>query len=251
MRRSPVTAVTNRRRRFCKAEIKRICSALMRTALMVLALLAAPAFASQSVWKWVDEKGVTHYADRPVPGAQRVEISVGSRSDSVTPNTTPSTQPEPPPAVTGYRDFEIWKPGNQDTLVNTGGLVEVRLRLDPSLQPTHALYLYLDGKLVEGFPQNALEYTLREIPRGTHTLVAVINDRNGKRVQDTPVVSFTVRQESIAQPPVGPALRQTPPKPRGQTANKLPTEQPSYATLNGQRVQIDPRTNAPVQTKKK
>lgn len=221
----------------------------MRTALLILALLAAPAFASQSVWKWVDDQGVTHYSDRPVQGAQRVEISVGSRADSVqdTPSSTSSANRTPTPAqVTSYREFEIWKPGDNDSVVNTGGVVDVRMRIDPVLQPGHSLYLYLDGRLVEDFPAGALEGSLKDVPRGLHSLLAVIHDRAGKRVQETPVVRFNVRQESVAQPPVGPALRPPPAKPRGQTANKPLTSQPSYAALNGPRPAIDPRTNAPI-----
>jgi hypothetical protein len=194
----------------------------MRTALLVFALLAAPAFASQTVWKWVDDKGVTHYSDRPVQGAQRIEISVGSRADSTQPAPTSATSSsqgasaQSTPAMTGYRDFEIWKPGEDETITNTGGAVDVRLRFDPALRPGHSLYLYLNGRLVEDFPGNALEYTLQNVERGTHTLIAIIQDQGGKRIAETPMVTFYVRQTSIAQPPVGPALRPPPPKPRGQ-----------------------------------
>lgn len=191
----------------------------MRTALLVFALLAAPAFASQSVWKWVDDKGVTHYTDRPVPGATRVEISVGSRADAtqVAPANTSSTAPDRnAPAATSYREFVIWKPADGDSVVNTGGALEVRMRLDPSLQRGHSIYLYLDGRLIEDFPPTALEYTLRDVPRGQHSLVAIIQDGRGQRVFETPAVRIDVRQASVSQPPVGPALRQQqPPKPRG------------------------------------
>jgi hypothetical protein len=79
-----------------------------------------------------------------------------------------------------------------------------------------------------------------------HTLIAVIQDGRGNRIQESALVSFMVRQESVGQPPVGPALR-PPPKPRGQQAgNKLPTSQPSYAALNGAQPKIDPRSNKPV-----
>jgi hypothetical protein len=183
----------------------------MRTALMLLALLAAPALAGPTVWKWVDEKGVTHYSDQPIPGAERVEISGVSRADSV--QSSPATRSQPPaPAVTSYRNFEILKPANGDTLPNTAGVVEVRVRFEPGLQPGHSLALYLDGVRVQDFPSGAQEHTLREVPRGSHTLVAAIHDQRGTRLQETSA-SFTVRQESIAQPPVGPSLRPAP-KPR-------------------------------------
>jgi hypothetical protein len=223
----------------------------MRTALLVFALLAAPAFASQSVWKWVDDKGVTHYSDRPVQGAQKVEIAVGSRSDtyrssSASPSDSGNQRNE---AAETYRNFEILRPGNDETIPNTGGSVDVRLRFEPALRSGDSVRLYLNGRLVEDFPPTALEYTLQNVPRGEHTLVAVIQAPGGRRLAETPMVRFHVRQQSIAQPPVGPALRQPPPqpRPRGQQAsNKLPTSQPTYAELNGQRAAIDPRTNAPV-----
>jgi len=187
----------------------------MRTALMLLALLAVPALAGQTVWKWVDEKGVTHYSDQPVPGAQRVEIAVGSRANP--PNTTPSysSSSSPSQPAAGYRNFEVLKPRTDDVYINTAGTVEVRIAFEPELQTGHTISLFLNRTRVPDFPPNAQEFTLQNVPRGTHTLVALIQDQRGATVQETPPVTFTVRQESIANPPVGPSLRPPPrPQPR-------------------------------------
>lgn len=224
----------------------------MRTTLLLLVLLAGPALASQTVWKWVDDKGVTHFSDRPVPGATKVELQGGNSSGTAAESQAPS-EPSSPPADAGpiYRDFEIWQPGNEESFVNTAGNVAVNIRLEPGLQPDHSLYLYLDGKLVDGYPGNTLSFDLNEMPRGTHTVLAVINDGRGQRVQETAPVRFTVRQESIiARPPVGPSLRPAPKPPRPGAAKQL-TSQPTYAALNGSRAQIDPVTNKPVVTKPK
>ena len=223
----------------------------MRTTLLLLAMLAMPVFAGQTVWKWVDDKGVTHYSDRAVPGATRMELNVGSSapadatsysSISSTPPTSPQKDPGPP-----YLSFEIWKPAEGDNIINTGGVVDVNIRIDPALQPGHTVHLYLDGRLVESATGSTTDYSLTEIARGLHTVIAVINDRSGKRLQETAPVQFSVQQASIANPPVGPALR-PPPKPRPRTgaANKLLTSQPSYAALNGENVRIDPSTNRPI-----
>jgi hypothetical protein len=197
----------------------------------------------------VDERGVTHYSDRPVPGATRVELATSNRAAAPTSSPAPATpapqrtQPAGPP----YRNFEIWQPAEGEAIINTGGQVTVNVRVDPSLEPGHTLFLYLDGRRVEGFPPNASSYDLKDVPRGTHRVLAVISDGRGARVQEAGPVNFTVRQESIAQPPVGPALRPPPkPRPTGGAANKLPQAQPSYAALNGARAQVDPATNAPV-----
>ncbi|HEX7011723.1 MAG TPA: DUF4124 domain-containing protein [Steroidobacteraceae bacterium] len=221
----------------------------MRTVLLVLLAVAAPAFAAQTVWKWVDEQGVTHYSDRPVPGATKIEVNVGSRADSVSPGSTTPTTSEPEPQGPPYRDLEIWKPSQDETIVNTGGQVTVNVRVNPPLQSGHSLNLYLDGRLVEGFPPNATSFDLTEVPRGTHDVTVTVTDERGTRLQQSETVRFHVRQTSIAQPPVGPALR-PPPKPPRTSGNKLPSRQPTYAELHGSPPKIDPRTNLPVKPPK-
>lgn len=215
----------------------------MRATLLLLVALAAPALADQTVWKWVDKNGVTHYSDRPVPGAERVELRSVNRADPVSVPRTPSGTTSSSAAAPDYRTLEIINPRDDEAIINTGGRVTVRIRHEPGLQPGHTVHLYLDGRLVEGFPENTLDYELQEVPRGTHSVVAAIAS-NGRRIKESAPVTFHVRQESVAQPPVGPALR-PPPKPQPSGSNKLPKSQPSYAALNGQRPPIDPVTNLP------
>ncbi|HEX2492253.1 MAG TPA: DUF4124 domain-containing protein [Steroidobacter sp.] len=223
----------------------------MRTALFLLAFLAVPALAGQTVWKWVDEQGVLHFSDRPVPGAAKVELASGSRADAVAspPISSSSSEGQRPVPGPVYRTLEITQPAQGESIINTSGRVTVTVNVEPGLQPGHQLTLYLDGSQVQGFPPNANSYELKDVPRGEHRLTASISDGRGARVQQSGAVTFSVRQESIAKPPVGPALR-TPPKPRPRAANKLPTQQPSYAALNSVRTPIDPATNLPVRNTK-
>ncbi len=226
----------------------------MRTALLILLAFAVQGTAStawaSTVWKWVDEKGVTHYSDQPVPGATRIEVRAGNVSDAPQ-EATPSSSDDSTGAgaaapVASYTTFEIWRPENDQVIPNTGGQVNVELRIEPPLQPSHSLSLYLDGKLVQGFPRNSVSYAVGGVSRGTHNLAATVMDQQGKQLQETNTVVFTVRQESIANPPVGPSQRPPPkPQPRG-VANKLPSTQPSYGALNGGLPTIDPATNLPV-----
>jgi hypothetical protein len=226
----------------------------MRTAHLLLLALAASglssAAAAADVWRWVDEKGITHYSDQPGPGATKVEVRAGNVAQARSPTPEPS-EPEPPsqPAAENYRNFVIVQPQSGQSIINTTGQVNVQITIEPQVQPLHRLSLYLDGKLVQGFARNTLGYVLNEVPRGTHTVNAVLTDQTGKTLLETPLVEFTVRQESIAQPPVGPSQR-PPPKPRpGTTTNKLPTKQPSYGALKGAPAVIDPATNLPVKKK--
>ena len=227
----------------------------MRTALLLLLALATAVLSGTAVatdvWKWVDEKGVTHYSDQPVPGATKIEVRAGNVSQSPPAADSPSSDtPASTPADRGavYRTFEIWRPEPDQVIVNTAGEVNVEIRVEPELQAGHSLNLYLDGRLIEDF-QGSTSYTLTGVPRGTHTLVATITEQSGARVRETPYVGFAVRQESVANPPVGPTLRpSTKPAPRA-GMNKVLTSQPTYGALNGSRAAVNPATNLPIPPK--
>lgn len=218
----------------------------MRTALYVfLALTALPAFAGQAVWKWVDEKGVTHFSDQPVPGATKMELNSSSRSSA-----EPAPSYTPPPQTTRaigppYARFVIESPQQDESIINTGGKVSVRLATTPAISAGHNVTLYLDGARVEDYPPYATGHDLPNVPRGTHTLKAVVSDQQGSVLQESPTTTFHVRQESVAKPPVGPTLR-TPPKRTSNSGNKMRSTQPTYQALNGGGAQIDPDTNMPV-----
>ncbi len=231
----------------------------MRTALLLLALAASGLCSTASaaeVWKWVDAQGVTHYSDQPIPGAIKIEVRAGNVS------AARSAQPLSNQADTNsqteqvsYRSFQILRPTSDQSIINTGGEVAVEIGIAPPLRATHILNLYLDGKLVTGFPRNAASYALTAVPRGTHTLTAVVADATGNTIQEAAPVTFNVRQESIAQPPVGPSLGQPPkpvprPRPQNTARNKVLTKQPTYDALNGGRPQMNPDTNRPVEKKK-
>jgi hypothetical protein len=218
----------------------------MRTALYVLLALAAPAFAGQTVYKWVDEKGVTHFSDQPIAGAEKVELSSGpSRASSPPPSYTPSTPQQPTNPGPAYSRFVVVSPQQDQSFINTGGSVTVSLASTPAINSNHTVTLYLDGAPVSGF--SPMSHQFSDMPRGTHTVKAVVTE-GGRTIQETPPVTFHVRQESIANPPVGPAMRNTN-KPKRTAGNKLTTKQPSYQALNGGKPAIDPSTNLPVKAK--
>jgi len=220
----------------------------MRTALYVLlALATVPAFAGQTVWKWVDEKGVTHFSDQPVPGATKMELNSSTRSTvEPAPNYTPPPPTETRPTGPAYSRLAIESPQQDESVINTGGKVSVRIASTPGISPGHVVALYLDGTRVEGFPASGTSYEFAEMPRGTHTLKVVVSTQQGAVIQESQTTTFHVRQESIAKPPVGPNMR-TPARPRT-TSNKMRLKQPTYQALNGGRTPIDPSTNLPYKT---
>jgi hypothetical protein len=231
----------------------------MRTALLLLLALAVSGLSSTAsaadVWKWVDAKGVTHYSDQPIPGAIKIEVRAGNISEARSAQPLSNVPDSGSPNEAGaYGTVQIVQPTNDQSIINTGGEVAVEIRVAPPLRATHRLSLYLDGRQVTGFPRNAASYALTAVPRGTHTLTAVVADASGNTIQEAPPVTFHVRQESIAQPPVGPSLGQPPkpvprPRPQNTARNKVLTKQPTYDALNGGRPDMNPDTNRPVEKK--
>lgn len=202
----------------------------MRIAYLFVLLVCSLTAAAQDVWKYVDAKGVTHYTDQYVPGAVKVQMRSGNTAAPPNIDTAQSTGRTAAPA--SYRLFQIVQPANQESVVNTGGVVKVVMTLEPGLMTGHSVTLYLDGKLVEDFPRNSLTHELRNVPRGEHTLLGVVIDENDRRVTETAGVSFSVRQKSILMnPPVGPSVRPPPKAPPPRAAPNR-SAQPSYADLH-------------------
>lgn len=68
----------------------------MRRALFTLMLLAAVAHAT-TIYKWVDDQGVTHFSDQPFPGAQKVHVDEAQSYTS--PALAGASRSSPPPAT--------------------------------------------------------------------------------------------------------------------------------------------------------
>ena len=191
----------------------------IRALLLVAILSASSSHAQESrreLWTWTDANGVTHFSDRPEPGARRIEMTTTS---------TPAPAAEPAqPAVSGgtgrqavpdveYRSLEIWEPEQDASFFGADAAVNVRMRLEPDLAPGHRIFLFLDGQRVEG-ATDSLEHTLTGLPRGTHSLMAVIWDAGNTELFRSQPRVFHVRQPSVNSPAaVGPNLRPRPPAP--------------------------------------
>jgi hypothetical protein len=88
----------------------------------------------------------------------------------------------------------VESPQQDESVVNSGGKVTVRLASTPALAPEHVVNLYLDGARVNGVSPNAMSHELNEVPRGTHTLKVVVSTTDGQMIQESPPTTFHVRQ---------------------------------------------------------
>jgi hypothetical protein len=183
----------------------------------LLAALAAPAHgAATQMWVWVDSNGVTHYSDRPVPGAKLISVatmepSEDARPAAPRPTTPPASTPRPPQQSTGqYQVLEIFQPAENETFFGADAAVVVRIRSEPDLMSGDRMRLYLDGNLVDGEP-TALEYSLSGLERGAHSLRAQIVDAQGKPKMLSDPRMIHMRQNTVIEPrALGPNLRPRP-----------------------------------------
>jgi hypothetical protein len=170
--------------------------------------IGAAARADTTLYKWVDQDGVTHYSDRPAPGAEQVQIP-RAQTYKGTPTVAPQARRANAKTVfKGYSRVEITYPEDGQTIANTGGIVAAVAAVEPSLAAGHQLWFSLDGTR-QNEPSPGLTATL-QVVRGNHTLEVTIADESGRDIVSSAPVSFIYRQNAEASPPRGPLL--TPPK---------------------------------------
>jgi Domain of unknown function (DUF4124) len=183
---------------------------------LLFALSSAAQDSKRELWMWKDANGVTHYSDRPVPGARKVELNHVSAPEEATVPVSPAgpvpAEDEEEAVPVEYRLLEFLQPTEGQTFFGADATVDVQLRMEPQLAEGHRLALYLDGTLVGG-AANSTSYTIGNLVRGAHTLTAVVQDERGNDLLRSQPRTFNVRQPSTIPPAaVGPKLR-PPPKP--------------------------------------
>ena len=167
-------------------------------------MLFSTASLAVPVWTWVDEHGLRHYSDRPVPGARLIELASAPVVSLPAPAAPGAPEPAPNDAdaalpTAPYTTFAIASPADGQTLWNIEGRLEVRVELAPALQPGHRLDVALDGTRVE-LGAAGPQFTVPEVYRGVHTLNAVIVDDRGMELLRSAGVTFVVQQTSILNP---------------------------------------------------
>jgi hypothetical protein len=167
-------------------------------------MLYAAALAAEPAWTWVDEKGQRHFSDRPVAGAQQIELE-GAQGFSSTPlrveARAPSAATATPaaPSDVGYTAFNIVSPAHQETLWNIGANLPVQLEIAPALQAGHRLDVFLDGERVI-IGSTSPQFTVPNVFRGLHRVQAVIMDASGREVLRSLEITIMVQQTSVQTP---------------------------------------------------
>jgi hypothetical protein len=171
----------------------------MRIVLFTLMSVACTAVAfSATVYRWVDENGVTHYSDQPHENAEKVHVAPPQTFKAPPVPRTSSQNAQQSQTSPAYQ-CQVVAPANDDTFPNTYS-VNTAVQVAPGLQGGDQVFLLMDGVRVPNFPTQGGSFTLSQVDRGQHTLQAVVQDSSGKVVCQSPNVTFTVLQPSVLNP---------------------------------------------------
>ncbi|MCP4000827.1 MAG: DUF4124 domain-containing protein [Gammaproteobacteria bacterium] len=169
-------------------------------------ILVVPSLA-EDIYKWEDADGQTHYSDVPKAGAVEVEIHPVQTFSLPTAASTPTDKGVNTEADVnaeadlGYQIMAITKPGQEESIWNTGGKVTVSLNLQPGLKAGHSIRLYMDGQLLADLPPRATSLRLSDVYRGKHQLQAEVQDKKGNVLIKASPVTFFYHQTSVNRRP--------------------------------------------------
>ena len=152
-----------------------------------------------TVWTWVDENGVRHYTDRPVEGAERIELGEVQGFPAPRRPSVESSGEQPEDTAPPYERLTIVQPEQTETLWNIEGTLEVTVALEPSLMAGHVVDLYLDGER-QYLDRRQLSFTVEGVYRGVHSLQAVVLNARGEELMRSAPRDFVVQQTSLLNP---------------------------------------------------
>jgi hypothetical protein len=170
----------------------------MRVVLFTLMSVVCTVAFSATVYRWVDENGVTHFSDQPHENAQKVQVAAPQTYKPAPLPRSTGSQSSPPNASNTYQ-CQVVAPASGQEFANTYA-VNTTVDVDPLPHDGDRAFLLLDGARVPNFPVNGGPYKIDNIERGQHTLQAVVQDSNGKLLCQSANVSFTVFQPSVLNP---------------------------------------------------
>ena len=166
---------------------------IFKRTLILAAGLALAAGAASATYKWVDKDGKVHYSDKPVQGAEKVDLKPLTEIPGI--ETTPNDLAPAAPAEDNgvvYSGLLITSPQQGETLRGSGTGIVFAAQALPNLGSGDRIEFVLDGKVV---PQH-----MPYVDRGQHSLVARVVGQNGDTKVGSDEVTFAVFQ-NIAKTP--------------------------------------------------
>ncbi len=126
--------------------------------------------------------------EKPVPLSPMSTFKATPAPRSVTSNTRADSKK--------YSAISVTSPANEATIRDNTGTVKVSVSLSPALRSGHKLVLLVDG--AQKGESTSGSFTLDNLDRGSHSLMAQVVDKAGKTlISSAPVTIYLFRQSVI------------------------------------------------------
>lgn len=166
---------------------------------VLAAIFLIPALVSADTYRYVDQDGIVHYSDRPMEGAETVDLSAAqtfSKSSRPVPTRRPVAKPQQADEPFRYQELKVAQPLNDGSIWNNAGEVRITYQVQPRLRQGDRVRIYMDGEPVENAPFS-LSVQLENVERGTHQIRATIEDVTGRVVANSDTSVFHYKQTFI------------------------------------------------------
>lgn len=146
------------------------------------------------VYKSVDKDGKTVFTDMPPADRPSEPVTVKSPNKISLTSGDGGERKNDRDVAKKYTSLVITEPQNDAYFGQEVQAVTLSATAQPRMQEGHTAVLYYDGNPVG---DGSLYYTVTELERGTHTVVAKIFDAQGKLLIESDPVQFHVRRTSV------------------------------------------------------
>ncbi len=176
--------------------------------LLCALLLSLMTPAGAEIYKRVLPDGSIVYSDEPSPQAEIVELPTLQTIPALplpAPDTEARQNNQAADELAVYRLLRITSPHNDQQIRENSGRVVITVQVQPPLQAKagHRLVLKLDGQVI-ATTNSEQRFILENVYRGTHQVVAEIQDRKGKPIKaSTPVTFHLFRYSRLLGPRPG------------------------------------------------
>ena len=181
----------------------------MRILILLLSMvLASSAVAKDEVYKWVDEKGVVHYTDKPpTDNAKPAKLPpLQTYKGGTAPDLKRYDKPTKGGKPAGLAQIDVVTPAHDETFHGGERTVPMAVVVTPPLDADQRLIYLLDGKPAST-PTTDTSYAFTNVDRGSHSASAMVVDQAGNEIATSTSVTFHMK------PPIAGQAEKLAPKP--------------------------------------
>jgi hypothetical protein len=155
------------------------------------------AVAADDVFRWVDDKGVVHFSDKPpAPDAKPVQLpQLQTFKSGTPPPLPPSTSTGAAPVAAAGSEVSIVAPAQEETIRDAEGHVSVSV--NAQLPPGCGLVYYLDGAAQNAAATPSTAFLLNGVERGEHQIAVAMVAVDGHELARSGSVTIFMKPPDV------------------------------------------------------